>query len=177
VGVVSPAAVAAAVFSPAALLLAVTMQVHRTSVQRRVPMRLQVYDIGIWMFKGISGAHPVVVLLPSRLAGRMVHASVKKSSKAVCVEPSEGLLHEFWVETINMDTILLDPELLLSAGIGGQGQAQSGTGRVATAGSPTAAPSMSASLAVAESGRVGGAGGSLSLDGGLGTPCQSVGVQ
>jgi hypothetical protein len=147
-------------------------------MQRRVPMRLHVYDIGIWMFKGISGAHPVVVLLPSRLAGRMVHASVKKSSKAVCVEQSEGLLHEFWVETINMDTILLDPELLLSAGIGGQGQAQSANGGVAApAGAPTAAPSMAASLAGAESGRVGGAGAFLSLDGWLGTPRQSVGVQ
>jgi hypothetical protein len=49
--------------------------------------------------------------------------------------------------------------------------------RAGPAGAPTAAPSMAASLAVAASGRVGGAGGSLSLDGGLGTPCQSVGVQ
>lgn len=129
---------------------------------------LQVYDIGTWVFKGISGAHPVVVLLPSRLAGRMVHGTpVKKSSKALCVEPSEGLLHELWVEVVNMDTILLDPELLLSSGIGGQqgglhGQAGSGGVVMPPAGTPTAAPSTAASLAGAESGRVPGMG----LDGG-----------
>lgn len=137
------------------LLLYALLQVHRSSVQRRVPMRLQVYDIGIWTFKGISGAHCVVVLLPSRLAGRMAHAPVKKSSKAVCVEPSEGLLRELWVEVVNMDTILLDPELLLSAGLGGQGVAQTGSGQVAPAGAPTAVPYTATSLAGAGSGWVG----------------------
>lgn len=107
-------------------------------MQRRVVMRLQVYDIGTWTFKGISGAHPVVVLMPSRLAARMSLAPVKKSSKAVCVQPAEGLLHELWVEVVNMDTILLDPELLLSAGIGAYGQQQSGAGASVHAGTSTA---------------------------------------
>jgi hypothetical protein len=40
-------------------------------------MRLQVHDQGTWAFKGISGAHPVVMLLPSRLAGRLAHAQVR----------------------------------------------------------------------------------------------------
>jgi hypothetical protein len=116
-------------------------------------MRLQVYDIGVWTFKGISGAHPVVVLLPSRLAGRMAAAPVKKSSKALCVEPPEGgctPLHELWVELVNMDTILLDPELLLCAGLGGQGgQLQPGAAGPALlpAGAPTAAPSTAGSIA------------------------------
>lgn len=122
-------------------------------MQRRVPMRLQVYDIGVWTFKGISGAHPVVVLLPSRLAGRMAAAAVKKSSKALCIEPPEGgsgPLHELWVDLVNMDTILLDPELLLCAGLGGQGgQVQAGAGGPALlpAGAPTAAPSTAGSIA------------------------------
>jgi hypothetical protein len=115
-------------------------------------MLLQVYDIGTWTFKGISGTHPVVVLLPSRLAGRMLHAPVKKSSKAVCVEASEGLLHELWLDVINIDTILLDPELLLSAGLVGQGHTAAGP--AVPAGAPTAVPSTAASLAGAGSGWV-----------------------
>lgn len=126
-------------------------------MQRRVPMLLQVYDIGTWTFKGISGTHPVVVLLPSRLAGRMLHAPVKKSSKAVCVEASEGLLHELWLDVINIDTILLDPELLLSAGLVGQGQMTAGP--AVPAGAPTAVPSTAASVAGAASGWVPGVGG------------------
>ena len=134
-------------------LLLLLLQVHRSSGHCRVPMRLQVYYIGIWTFKGISGAHPVVVLMPSRLAARMSHASVKKSTKAVCVQHAEGLLHELWVEVINMDTILLDPELLMSAGIGAQGQASAGAaGASQPAGAPSAVPSTAASLAGAASG-------------------------
>lgn len=118
-------------------------------------MRLQVHDIGTWTFKGITGAHQVVVLLPSRLANRMANAPVKKSSKAVCEESSEGLLHELWVEVVNIDTILLDPELLVSAGIGAQGEAAAASGLSAPAGAPTTAPSTVASLGEAGSGTVG----------------------
>jgi len=142
-----------------------SLQVHRSCAHRRVPMRFQVYDIGTWSFKGIAGAHPVVVVLPSRLAARMGHAAVKKSSKAVCVQPAEGLLHELWVEVINMDTILLDPELLLSAGIGAQASATPGA-PAAPAGAPSAAPSIAASLTGAGSGW--GGGGSRQGAGGAG---------
>jgi hypothetical protein len=136
-------------------LLLLLLQVQKSSVQRRVPMRLQVHDIGVWTFKGISGAHSVVVLMPGRLSGRMTHLPVKRSSKAVCIEPAEGLLHELWVEVVNMDTILLDPELLISAGIGGHGQVvQVGSGSVQPAGAPTAAASTATSLAGAGSGWV-----------------------
>lgn len=144
------------------------LQVHRSSVQRRVPMRLQVYDIGVWTFKGISGEHPVVVLLPSRLAGRMSAAAVKRSSKALCIEPPPedgcGPLHELWVDLVNMDTILLDPELLLCAGLGGQGgQGQlagaGGPQALLPAGAPTAAPSTAGLIADGGMGWAAGGGG------------------
>lgn len=48
-----------------------------------------------------------------RLAGRRYILQGKKSSKAVCVQPAEGLLHEIWLEVVNLDSILLDPQLLL----------------------------------------------------------------
>jgi hypothetical protein len=158
------------------------LQVQMSSMQRRVPMRLQVHDIGVWTFKGISGAHSVVALMPGRLAGRMAHLPVKKSSKAVCVQPAEGLLHEIWVEVVNMDTILLDPELLMSAGISGHGQAQVGSSAVQAAGAPTAAASTATSLAGAGSGWVvavqaaGGADRSLSAAGAVPADLSAAGA-
>jgi hypothetical protein len=101
------------------LLQALRDQLQRSASQQpRVPMRLQVHDRGTWSFKGLSGAHPVVLLLPSRLAGRLAHTQAKRSSKAVCVAPPapQALLHELWIEVVNMDTLLLDPEALLAAG-------------------------------------------------------------
>jgi hypothetical protein len=89
---------------------------QRSAAPQRVPLHIQVHDQGTWAFKGISGAHPVVLLQPSRLAGRLQHTPAKKSSKAVCVQPAQGLLSELWIEVVNLDTILLDPVVLLLAG-------------------------------------------------------------
>jgi hypothetical protein len=102
-----------------------------------VPLHIQVHDQGTWTFKGISGAHPVVLLLPSRLAGRLQHTPAKKSSKAVCVQPAEGLLSELWVEVVNLDTILLDPGVLLTGGgaaVGAAGMTSGGGAVTPTAG-------------------------------------------
>eukprot|EP00775_Hariotina_reticulata_P007074 gene7074-7287_t len=97
------------------MLQAIHDQVHRSSAPARVPLQVQVHDQGTWAFKGISGAHPVVLLLPTKLAGRLAHSTGKKSSKAVCVQPARGLLNELWLEVVNLDTILLDPEALMAA--------------------------------------------------------------
>jgi hypothetical protein len=79
---------------------------------------MQVHNQGTWTFKGISGAHPAVLQLsrcPAAWQGA-AHISAKKSSKAVCVQPARGLFTELWVEVVNLDTILLDPGVLLTAG-------------------------------------------------------------
>jgi hypothetical protein len=54
--------------------VALLHQVHRSSAPARVALQVQVHDQGTWAFKGISGAHPVVLLLPSKLAGRLAHS-------------------------------------------------------------------------------------------------------
>jgi hypothetical protein len=46
-------------------------------------------------------------------------AAGKRSSKAVCVQPAKGLLHELWLDVVNLDTILLDPEALMAGAAAG----------------------------------------------------------
>lgn len=119
-----------------------------------MPLHIQLHDQGTWTFKGISGAHPVVLLLPSRLAGRLAHTPAKKSSKAVCVQPAQGLLAELWVEVVNLDTILLDPGVLLSAG----GVAAAAAGGMTSGGGAATPTAGGASThgAAASTGAVGG---------------------
>ncbi|WIA17584.1 hypothetical protein OEZ85_014409 [Tetradesmus obliquus] len=129
-------------------------QAQRSAAPQRVPLHIQLHDQGTWTFKGISGAHPVVLLLPSRLAGRLAHTPAKKSSKAVCVQPAQGLLAELWVEVVNLDTILLDPGVLLSAG----GVAAAAAGGMTSGGGAATPTAGGASThgAAASTGAVGG---------------------
>ncbi|WIA37804.1 hypothetical protein OEZ86_014669 [Tetradesmus obliquus] len=137
------------------ILQAITnQQAQRSAAPQRVPLHIQLHDQGTWTFKGISGAHPVVLLLPSRLAGRLAHTPAKKSSKAVCVQPAQGLLAELWVEVVNLDTILLDPGVLLSAG-GVAAAAAGGMTSGGAAATPTAG-GASTHGAAASTGAVGG---------------------
>jgi hypothetical protein len=84
----------------------------------RLPLQLQVHDLGTWTFKGINGNHQVVQILPSQLSGRLQlsrPAGVPASKKATCIAPASGLLAEVLVKVCNLDTILVDP-LLVSLG-------------------------------------------------------------
>jgi hypothetical protein len=83
-----------------------------------------------------------VLLLPSRLAGRLQHTPAKKSSKAVCVQPAQRLLSELWIEVVNLDTILLDPGVLMLAGGAAAAAGMMSGGGAMT---PTAAAAVGAS--------------------------------
>ncbi|GBF94709.1 adenylate cyclase [Raphidocelis subcapitata] len=92
----------------------------------RVRAGLQVHALGTWTFKGISGEHSVVQLLPAQLAARLYLSEPKRSSKAACVHAESGLLYEGTVEMVNVDAILFDPSSLDAAGGGGGGGGGSG---------------------------------------------------
>lgn len=88
------------------------LQVNGASVPPKVPLHIQVFNEGLWRFKGVPDSHRVCLVMPTLLAGRLQQPLGKASSKATCVQPAGGLQHGLWVEVLNLDRVLVDPALL-----------------------------------------------------------------
>lgn len=82
----------------------------------RVPVQVQVHDMGTYMLKGLSSSQQIVQIVPTCLAERIATGSKASAKKTICLKPASGLRHEVYVDMVNISEIMYNPMEFSSTG-------------------------------------------------------------
>ncbi|GAX82245.1 hypothetical protein CEUSTIGMA_g9673.t1 [Chlamydomonas eustigma] len=72
----------------------------------RMPVQLEVWEVGCFLFKGLQKQYDVVQIMPSCLSPRLSLVKSRSTDKAKMLSQSETRLHTVWVDVININSVM-----------------------------------------------------------------------